>query len=313
MNGRKFFLIICSVLSSFMFLLGVLSLAYINSSAAQETSVDSGKNTGLIQGIFDPYKTVNESINVLVLGGDKVAKNTDTMMLVNFNPVTAKINILSIPRDTKVRINKKTAKINAAYPGGGGERAIECVSDLLGVDIKYYVFIDTSTFKKTIDILGGVDYYVPEDMNYDDPFQNLHIHLEKGQQHLDGKEAEQYMRYRKGNHSKVTKNYDGSDLKRIDAQQNFIRELIRQKANMFNITKINDILNVVFSNIDTNVEMSEVIKLSKNVGKVNADDINMQKLTGHSVEEKGWYYEIDKEKAQEIVDQYFTDNKNEDK
>jgi anionic cell wall polymer biosynthesis LytR-Cps2A-Psr (LCP) family protein len=113
------------------------------------------------------------------------------------------------------------------------------------------------------------------------------------------------MRYRKGNHVKVTENYDGSDLKRIDAQQNFIRELIRQKVNLFYITKLNDILNVIFSNIDTNIEMDEVIKLSGNINKVNADAINMFKLPGKSVEEKAWYYEIIDDEAAEIVDQYF--------
>jgi len=288
-----------------MFILGVLSLGYIYASTDEAVPDNVYKDKGNVLGILDSYKTVNESINVLVLGGDKVNKNTDTMMLVNFNPSTAKISILSIPRDTKVRINNKTAKINAAYPGGGGERAIESVSDLLGVDIKYYVYIDTSTFRKVIDKLDGVDYYVPENMNYDDPLQNLHIHLKKGQQRLDGKMAEQFMRYRQGNNHKPTENYDGSDLKRIDAQQNFIKELIRQKVNIFYITKMNDILNVVFSNMDTNIEMDEVLKLSKNVSKINANEIKMLKLPGDSVHTSAWYYEIDKEKADEIVDQYF--------
>ena len=182
------------------------------------------------------------------------------------------------------------------------------MSDLLGVDIKYYVYVDTSTFRKVIDKLDGVDYYVPEDMNYDDPLQNLHIHLKKGQQTLDGKKAEQYMRYRQSNSGKVTKNYDGSDLKRIDAQQNFIKELIRQKVNIMYITKMNDILNVIFSGIDTNIKMDEVLKLSKNINKVNANEINMFKLPGESVQSNAWYYEMDKTQAKEIVDQYFRNN-----
>lgn len=306
MNTRKFFFIICSVLSAFMFLLGVLSLGYINLTAhTVSANVYKPNNSNLFSEILDPYKSSNENVNILVLGGDKVNKNTDTMMLVNFNPATAKINVLSIPRDTKVRINNKTAKINAAYPGGGGEQAVESVGDLLGIDIKYYVYIDTSTFRKVIDKVDGVDYYVPQDMNYDDPIQNLHIHLKKGQQNLDGKKAEQYMRYRQGNNGKVTKNYDGSDLKRIDAQQNFIKELIRQKVNIFYLTKMNDILNVVFSNIDTDIEMAEVLRLSKNISKVNANEINMSMLPGASVQHNGWYYEMDQDEADKIVDQYF--------
>ena len=311
MNGRKFILIMSTVLSAFMFLLGVLALGYINlvnAESIQENSNSEASKTSYIDSIVNQYKTSNKNINILVLGGDKVAKNTDTMMLVNFNPQTAKINILSIPRDTKVKIKGKTAKINAAYPGGGGDRAMECVSDLLGVDIKYYVFINTATFRDIIDILDGVDYDVPENMNYDDPIQNLHIHLEKGMQHFDGKKAEQYMRFRKGTNMKGSKNYDGSDLKRIDAQQNFIRELIRQKVNVFYITKLNSILNKVFSNIETNIEMEEVFKLSKNISKIDADSINMMKLNGTSVNEGASYYKVDKEETEKIVDQYFRDN-----
>ena len=112
------------------------------------------------------------------------------------------------------------------------------------------------------------------------------------------------MRYRQGNNGKVTKNYDGSDLKRIDAQQNFIKELIHQKVNIFYLTKMNDILNVVFSNIDTDIEMAEVLRLSKNISKVNANEINMSMLPG-SVQRNGWYYEMDKDEASKIVDQYF--------
>jgi len=309
MNLRKFFLIICSIISSFMFLLGIASLGYINFTQAVSADVYNQNNNNLVSEILDPYKSKTESVNVLVLGGDKVNKNTDTMMLVNFNPKTAEINILSIPRDTKVLINRSTAKINAAYPYGGGNQAVESVSNLLGVDIKYYVFLDTSTFRKIIDELDGVDYYVPENLNYDDPIQNLHIHLKKGQQLLDGNKAEQFMRYRKGNGSTQTKNYDGSDLKRIDAQQNFIKELIRQKAKLKYITKFDDILNVIFKNIDTNIEMDEILKLSQNINKVNASEIDMFKLPGTDVRHDVWYYEIDRNKAAEIIDQNFRDVK----
>ena len=123
-----------------------------------------------------------EPFNILLLGGDKVNNLTDTMMLANFDPETCKVNIMSIPRDTRVFINKKERKINYAFPAGGIELAVKTVSELLDINIKYYAFVDTSAFRKIIDLLGGVDYYVPVDMDYDDPVQGLHIHLKKGQQ-----------------------------------------------------------------------------------------------------------------------------------
>ena len=303
MNFRRFYLIVCSILSVFMFFIGSLTLLYINFNTDVEKPVD---NSGtLIDDILSPLKGVNEDLNVLVLGGDKVNNNTDTMMLVNFKPSTSKVSILSIPRNTKVKINGKKAKINSAYPTGGGELAVQTVSELFGIDVKYYVFVDTSSFRKIIDILGGVDYYVPVDMDYDDPLQGLSIHIKKGQHHFDGAMAEKFMRFRQYNNGRVNEYYDGSDLKRIDAQQNFIRELVRQKLNIFYLTKVDDIASTIFSNIDTNLNMSEVLKLTGSVSKVQADSINMLKVPGKSVLDGAWYYVIDSQETDKIINEYF--------
>ena len=123
MNFRKFYLVICSILSVFMFFMGSLTLLYINLTTVDEKPVN--KSGAFIHEILSPFKENNMPINVLVLGGDKVNLNTDTMMLVNFNPSSSKLSILSIPRDTRVIIDGKRAKINAAYPKGGGELAVK--------------------------------------------------------------------------------------------------------------------------------------------------------------------------------------------
>ena len=103
---------------------------------------------------------------------------------------------MSIPRDTRVLIDNKYRKINFAYPYGGIELAAGTVSELLDVNIKYYIFVDTFAFRIIVDLLGGVDIDVPVNLDYDDPTQDLHIHLKKGLQHLDGEHAEQYVRFR---------------------------------------------------------------------------------------------------------------------
>lgn len=304
MNFRKFYFIVCSILSVFLFLIGISTLLYINfNTDADKPASSSGS---LIDEILSPFKANNEDINVLVMGGDKVNKNTDTMMLVSFNPSSSKLSILSIPRDTRVSINGKKAKINAAYPKGGGELALNTVSELLGVDIEYYVFINTSTFREIVNILGGVDYYVPVNMDYDDPLQNLHIHIKKGQHHFDGAKAEQFMRFRQNNNGKTNKYYDGSDLKRIDAQQDFIKELVRQKLNIFYLTRLTEIVDAIFNNIDTNISMSEVLKMSGGAAKVQPDNINMLKLPGDSKKDGAWYYIIDKKETGDIIHDYFS-------
>ena len=136
------------------------------------------------------------------------------------------------------------------------------MSELLGINVEYYVFLSTSSFREIIDILDGVDYNVPVDMDWDDPLQNLHIHFKKGPQHFNGIKAEQFMRFRQNNNGKINEFYDGSDLKRIDAQQNFIKELVKQKLNVFYITKVDDIINSIFSNLKTNLSMNEILKMS---------------------------------------------------
>jgi len=220
-------------------------------------------------------------------------------------------NIISIPRDTRVMIKGNYQKINYAYPHGGAELAIQTVSELLGVNIKYYVYVDTKVFRNIIDLLGGVkDFYVPVDMDYDDPTQNLHIHIKKGVQDFDGAKAEQFMRFRKpnGGYTKeMLEYYDGSDLKRIEAQQRFLKELIRQKANPKYFTKIDDILDEVFDNIETNLTPSEVLKMTHNIMDFKMDKVNfMGTIPGTTYDYSPWYYLCDQEETAKIMKQYFS-------
>lgn len=302
MNLRKFYITVFTILSLFLFITGVFLLSHIN------TSDDGGEEKGLLDSIIGPLKGSTESFNVLVLGTDKVGSNTDTIMVVNFNPGTFKLNILSIPRDTRVIYNGGTHKINAAYSAGGSKLAADAVSKLLNTRIKHYIIINLNVFREIIDLLGGVDYYIPVDMDYDDPLQDLHIHLKKGQQHLDGKKAEQFMRFRQPNHytDEIKKFYDGSDLRRIDAQQNFIREIIKQKLNIKYITKVNSIIKTIFAGVETDINLNEALKMSQNIGKLNTNEITTHKLPGAAEDGGSWFYIPDKNKISELVKQYFS-------
>ena len=178
MNLRKFYFNLTIVVALVLFISGIGILYYVNSTLfVSDASATSSGNS--INNFFEPFIQKKEPFNVLLLGGDKVNKNSDTMMLANFDPENCKINIMSIPRDTKVTIENKARKINFAFPHGGIDLTVKTVSELLDVNIKYYAFVDTAAFREIIDLLGGVDYYIPADMNYDDPTQNLHIHLKK--------------------------------------------------------------------------------------------------------------------------------------
>lgn len=311
MNLRRFYFIITVMLSAFLFVSGSGILFYINTMGASENIGDNGAEASTVNNFLKSFVIGNDPVNALLLVGDKAEANTDTMMVINFNPETDKLSILSIPRDTRVNVSGSIPKINSLYARKNGEKlVVDTVSDLLGINIKYYVYLNISTFREVIDLLGGVDYYVPVDMDYDDPIQNLHIHLKKGQQHLDGKKAEQFLRFRhpNGNYysKEMLKYYDGSDIKRIEAQQNFVKEVIKQKANIRYLPKINEVVNVVYDNLETNITLNEILKLLKNIPDFSIENVNMFTLPGTSQQIGGiWYYIYDQSQTNAIMKEYF--------
>lgn len=311
MNMRKFCFILSIIVSAVLFLFGSSMLFYINShysAASGNVYASSGNDT--INSIIQPLIQNKEPFNILLIGGDKVNNLADTIMLANFDPATVTVNIMSVPRDTRVYIDNKERKINYAYPHGGEELAAKTVSELLDVNIKYYAFVDTSAFRKIIDLLGGVDFYVPVDMDYDDPMQNLHIHLKKGQQTLNGAQAEQFVRFRKPNKwtKELKQYYDGSDLKRNEAQQKFIKELMRQKLTLQYLPKLTGVINTVFENVKTNLTLNEVVKLTGYISKFRIENVNFIHMPGTTYDASPWYYICDVPAARKIMAESFKCN-----
>lgn len=307
---RKFYFTLSLVMSFFLFITGSFILLHINSLNQTEGLYENARKP--INELLKPFIAGNDPVNFLVLVGDKQEANTDTMLLVNFNPATDRLNILSIPRDTKVNIpGLKIPKINSIYSRKDGEKMLaEAVSDLLGVNINYYVYFNIATFRNIIDMLGGVEITVPVDMVYNDPTQNLYINLKKGRQRLDGKKAEQFLRFRHPNAggytSEMKKYYDGSDLKRIEAQQYFIKELIKQKANILYLPKLNSIINEIYDSVETNITLADVTMIAKNISGFSLDKLQMFTLPGESQMQNGlWYYVINKSEAVKISQENF--------
>ncbi|HEX2945800.1 MAG TPA: LCP family protein [Clostridia bacterium] len=308
MDSRKFYFNLTIVISIVLFVSGIGILYYVN-SYYRSTSTTTASNAS-VNNLLQPLVQSKEPFNILLMGGDKVNKNSDTMMLANFDPVTNKINIMSIPRDTKVKIEGKIRKINFAFPHGGTELAVQTVSELLDVNVKYFIFVDTAAFRDIIELLGGVNYYVPADLNYDDPTQNLHIHLKEGQQLLNGSKAEQFVRFRKPNKwtKEVKEFYDGSDLKRNEAQQNFMKELMRQKLNLQYLPKLTSIINAVFDNVETNLTLNEVIKMTGYIGKYKTENLNFIGMPGTTYDASPWYYLCDVAASRKIMTESFKCN-----
>ena len=150
--------------------------------------------------------------NILVCGTDDGNGGTDTIMLTSVDTEAKSVHVVSIPRDTLVNEDWTVKKINSAFNRGGIEGVAEQVEKIMGFPVDFYVTIDLKAFIEMVDAIGGVDFEVPIDMNYDDPTQDLHIHFKAGMQHLDGQQAMEVVRFR---HNNDGSGYPLQDLDRI--------------------------------------------------------------------------------------------------
>ena len=243
--------------------------------------------------------------NVLVVGTDKVGYNTDTILVMSLDSVNNRANILSIPRDTMSNVSRAVKKINAAYSIGAkkGKGNIdglkEEVSYLLGFEVDNYVVVNLGAFEEIIDTIGGVTVDVPRDMNYDDPYQDLHIHIKKGMQTLDGKNAIGFVRYRSG--------YAEGDLGRVKAQQMFLKALAKKVATPAIVTKVPKLADIILDNMDTDLSNGEILWFAKEAAGIDMEnDLQMFVLPGEAQYVGAIsYYLPDAAGILEVVNNYF--------
>ena len=255
--------------------------------------ISSLNNSDVIAGV---KPRANETVNILLLGMDigdsenisnTSARRTDTMILLNYNPRTDNIKVVSIPRDTLIEVENAHDgegnyipywKINAAYALGGEEEVIEQVEGLLDITVNYLIEIDYAAFRNLIDAVGGVEMFIERDMYYDDDAQDLHINFNKGETVLlDGQKAEEFFRWRKNNDG--TGLADG-DLGRIKNQQKFISALIDKCTSPMIVTQIPDILKAVKENVITNMPGTEMIKYGLKM--ISNSGTSMNTLQGYN-------------------------------
>ncbi|AOW98835.1 LytR family transcriptional regulator [Moorena producens PAL-8-15-08-1] len=226
---------------------------------------------------------------------------SDTMLLLRFDPDGEKVKVLSMPRDTKTRIEKHgKIKLNAANYFGGPALTAKAVSDLLDdVPIDRYIRVNVQGVEKLVDALGGVTVYIPKDMKYTDHSQHLYINLKKGRQHLDGNKAMQFLRFR----------YDKyGDIGRVQRQQILMRALVEQALKPSTIARIPQILSVIQSHIDTNLSVEELVALAGFATKTKRANVQMLMLPGrfsNDGKKQASYWLPNHRRIQEMVAQHF--------
>lgn len=258
-------------------------------------------NSLSVAGGADGYPVPGKRVNVLVLG---VANGlADSMMLASFNPGDKDVQIYSIPRDTyyERKGSKGTAqhKINASYGKGKAEGVVKSVEGLTGVPIHYYVQIDYDAVESIVNAVGGIKVEVPQNMNYDDPADNLHIHFEKGQVIKDGDDIVKILRYRKNNKGG---GYAEGDLGRIKMQQEVV------KLGIEKVIKGNLVLNFmklqgpIQENIKTNMTPKQMMFYITKASSVRSDNINLETLPGTTKNINGLsFFVVNKEKMQVML------------
>ena len=220
---------------------------------------------------------------VLVLGRDTGGGgNTDTMLLASYDVTNQKATVMSIPRDTMVNVPWDIKRINSVYNYyGGGERGIQHlykeISQLVGFEPDFQVVVEWDAVGEIVDAIGGVYFDVPQDMNYDDPYQDLHIHQTAGYRLLSGDDAMQVLRYRHDNRKNgVTRGYPDGDLGRIKTQQAFLKAMVDQLLRPKNMTKVGPLIEAFNKNVETDMSFQNILWFGQQavMGGLKTEDVN---------------------------------------
>jgi LCP family protein required for cell wall assembly len=219
--------------------------------------------------LVNPGQTVfagREGINILCLGVDNnytdrgilYTKNarSDTIFVLHMDFPNHSLGVLSIPRDTRVKISESYGmdKVNAAYAIGGPSQAMNTIQEFLGVPIDYYLILRVEGTKKLVDALGGVPVNVEKDMDYDDNWGNLHVHLKAGWQRLNGEQAVGYSRFRHD---------EEADRGRIRRQQQVVLAMVREMRKPINLTRIDKIVKIFRQFVETDMRWIEIFDLAR--------------------------------------------------
>lgn len=300
---KKALKIVLSILLILFLIIGTVFGTYLYKAG--------GSFTGAVMNIMKDTIADKDPIFVLIMGvsEDISAELTDTIMLAGFNPETNQAFLLSIPRDTFVGSNEATAggfdKINALYQKSP-QKTVEAVENLTGINIDYYITVKTSALIEIVDAIGGVDFDVPINMDYDDDTQDLHIHLKAGQQKINGEKAEQLVRFRHNNNGTTySAEYGDNDEGRMRTQREFLKAIATQVVQWNNIDKVKEITNAIFKNLKTDITLSKILGYVPYATSFDVNNLEMDQLPGtpEKINEL-WFYKADKTETSDLINGY---------
>lgn len=248
--------------------------------------------------------------NILCAGRDDAAFNTDVLLLVSIDTKNGTASAVQMPRDTYLDGTKANAvwakkrtqakRAGSSIPDADAMDALaKTLEEVLCIRIDHWVLCSLTALRETVDALGGVSVCVPCDMDYEDPAQNLSIHLKKGTQLLDGSMAEGLVRFRS--------DYIRGDLGRTEVQKLFLTALLEQVKTV-SILKLPALLQTVLKHLTTDLGFSDVLYFTKAIQKFEMSNVSFLTLPGTDCRQYGntgaWYYVLSREGTWLCVNAY---------
>ena len=286
-KGQKWLLAVAIVLAVVLVAVVALDGLFVkpelpgkgNGSNADGTQAGDGIDYGDgVQPRVSGERKSKDYYTVLILGRDTGGGgNTDTMMVGCYDVKNGTVDVLSIYRDTMVDVPGEIPKINSVYNRQGIEGVQKQIKNLIGYTPDYYFVVELDAVAELVDAIGGVDYEVPYNMDYDDPTQDLHIHYKKGMQHLNGEDAVKVLRWRKNNSGE---SLSVGDVGRVEVQHSFLRALAKEMVSLGTLTKIGEIVDIVDRNLESNLDYGEMIWFGERALGLKEGSIRFHNLPG---------------------------------
>ncbi len=225
----------------------------------------------------------------VILAYDQAFANTDTILVGRLDTEAGTLDAVNIPRDTLVNVSWGVKKVNTilALERNDTDRFLEHLGNLLGFTPDCYAVVNMRAVEKLVDCIGGVYYNVPRDMDYDDPTQELYIHIPGGYQLLNGENAVKVLRFREGNNNS---GYYNGDLGRIATQQDFLMTMASQFLKLGNIPNLNNAIQIFEDNVNTDLTANNIAFFVREFLKLDKENIRFHTMPGRLVSIRGGSY-----------------------
>ena len=270
-----------------------------NASGRPDSS--AGVDIDSVQPKVSGARKSEDFYTILIFGPDETSGLTDVMMLVSYDVTNQQATVMSFPRDTLINSSGRSVTqkmLNAVYnrygQGEEGAQGLKSeVAELVGFVPDYYVMIDWQIVGQMVDAIGGVWFDIPYHMDYDDPYQDLHIHFEPGNQFPNGEDATKGIRWRHHNYGSPYGNPGGgSDITRIEMRNDFLKAVLSQTLQLRNITKIGELASLFGQNVTSDLTIENLFWFGSQavLGGLSVDDVNFVTMPYYGVAQGNPYY-----------------------